>query len=262
MSYAIIDRQNIINLFHQLMEPNSPFRILRILGEAKLGKTHLITKVFLPLARQKYQAHCHVIDLRNQTQTILDVLHTLSSLLGGNEAFPVYYSAHREWMQRPKVKMHSIITALSWTIIKARDQASEERIMVRHLTSQFAIDICNLNQQALLLLFDTVEGADKDTQNWLMDTLLVQLASLDHVRIIVAGRYVPEPSASYVAICRSHELLPIEDEEAYITYCREVGATLPEQSIRDIAKVLDYKPGLFVDRVVPKYTNQLGTTYG
>jgi hypothetical protein len=254
MSYTIIDRQDVIELFHQMMKPDSPFRILRMLGEAKSGKTYLITKVFPFLAHEDHRAECHIIDLRHPTQNILDILHTLACLLGGSGSFPAYHSALREWRRRPRVLINRVFTAFSRMRITAPDAASEERMMIRCLTGEFVADIRNLNRPSLLLLFDAIDGANEHTRNWLMNTLLVQLARLDRIRILVAGRQVPEPSGSYATICRSYELLPVRDEQAYIAYCREVGATLPDQSIRDIARVFDYNPGLFVEGVLPRYT--------
>ena len=133
-------------------------------------------------------------------------------------------------------------------------------MMIRTLTSRFINDIRNLNLSSLLLLFDAVDNANDSTRDWLINTFLVQISHLDNVRIVLAGRQVPEPPGSYSEICHTYELLPIQDDQAYIAYCREIGLsgeTLSDQSIRDIAKVLDYNPGLFCDRVLSKYAGDM-----
>ena len=256
MTLKTINRQDSINLFHHLMQPDSEFHILRLLGGAKLGKTHLLTKVFPTLARQNYQAHYAVLDLRGgQAQTPTSILHTAYSQLGDPTTFPNYCAAYQELINRSKVQVTGLQAILALVQIRAIDETDESESVIRHLTSQFVADLRNLADSPLLLLFDAVEGADERTRNWLMDILLMQLSTLAHVKIVVAGRSVPEAYGSYTATCHSYELLPVDEEQAYVIYCREIGigAELEEQSIRDMARVFDYKPGLFVDFVMPKY---------
>jgi hypothetical protein len=71
---------------------------------------------------------------------------------------------------------------------------------------------------------------------------------------VVAGRWVPEPHGSYAALTRSYELQPVREIHEYISYCRQIGAALGEQSIRDLALAFDYVPGSFAD-VMPKFTH-------
>jgi hypothetical protein len=252
MPAPIINRQEAIDLFQQFMQPASEFRVLRLMGEAKMGKTHLVAKVLPILAEQGFQAHCVFLDLRNQAQTILDVLDAARGLLG-DYAFANYDRAYDRWLHRPKVEVTSLRTTLSKVQIRAEDEASEERKLTRHLTNQFVADLRNLTDTPLLLIFDQVDDCDKTTQNWLMHTLLVLVAPLDHVRVVVAGRFVPDPSGSYSLNCHSYELLAVQKVEAYIAYCHQIGASLVEQSIRDFARAFDYKPGLFADYVKPKF---------
>jgi hypothetical protein len=247
MPVITINQQDAIDLFHQLMQPDSPFRVLRLLGEAKIGKSHLMAKVYPALACETHQARCAMLDLRNRAQTVPDILHAVYSLLGGRANFPAYHTAHTEWLRRPLVEVHGLQALLSLVSIRAEEGSDESRKWVRHLTTQLTTDLGNLNDGLVVLLFDAVDDADESTQDWLMDTLLVQLVPLPHLRMVVAGRSTLEAYGSYAAFCHSRELLPVREEEEYIAYCRQVGADLVEQSIRDFAKACDYKPGLFVD---------------
>lgn len=258
MPHKTIDRQDSIQLFHQLMQTDSEFCILRLLGEAKLGKSHLLTKVFPALARRDYRACCAVLDLRGQAQTPSSILYTAYSQLGNPATLPNYCTAYQESLNRSQaqVQVTGLQAILANIQIRATDEADESEQAIRHLTSQFVADLRNLTGSPLLLLFDAVEGADERTRNWLMDTLLVQISALAHAKIVVAGRSVPEPYGSYTATCRSYELPLVDEEQAYILYCREIGAALEEQSIRDMARVFDYKPGLFVDFVMPKFARR------
>ncbi len=250
MPHVTINQTEVVNLFHELMQPNAEFRVLRLLGEAKLGKTHLVTKIFPQIARGEYHAHCAILDLRNQTQTAPDILHAACGLLGDEVVFHDYHTAYETWLNRPKVKVAGLQTFLSRVQIKQEAEADEERRITRHLIDQFIADLGRLSDAPVVLCFDAVNEASQTTSDWLMDTLIVQLTRLPHIRVVVAGRSMPEASGSYVAVCCSHQLTPVEEIEAYVTYCQQIGAQLTEQSIRDFARGLDYKPGMFADIAV------------
>ena len=77
MHHPTINGEEILALFHELMQPDSDQRVLRLMGQAKLGKSHLLTKVFPTLARQEQAACRHaILDLRSQAQGVPDVLHS------------------------------------------------------------------------------------------------------------------------------------------------------------------------------------------
>ena len=252
MSLPTINMQEAIDQFHQLMQPDCEFRVLRLLGEAKLGKSHLVTKLFPHLGQTIYQARYAVLDLRNPAQDIADILHAACNWLGGMINFPTYAAAHRDWLNRPIIQVSGLQALLSRIQVKAPEETDESHKMARHLTTQFVADLRQLTIAPVLLIFDQLDDANPANQDWLIDTLLVQLAPLTHVRVVVAGRTMPEASGSYAAICCSYELLPVHEDQAYINYCRECKIELAENEIRVLARAVDYKPGAFAD-VMPKF---------
>jgi hypothetical protein len=219
-----------------------------------MGKSHLVTKVFPALARETYQAHCAVIDLRNQAQATTDLLHVICGLLGHNIPFPAYDAAYQEWLNRPRVEVRGLQAIFSSMRVSAGEEEAESRKWARHLTAQVAVDLREVSNAQVVLLFDALDGASESTRDWLMDMLLVRLAPLPHLRIVVAGRGVPEPPGSYAVFTRNYELQPVREIHEYISYCHQIGAALGEQSIRDLALVFDYVPGSFAD-VMPKFTH-------
>jgi hypothetical protein len=251
-----IDRQEAIELFHRLMQVGGGLRVLRLEGEAKMGKTHLMTQVYQQLAQQEYGACCVLLDLRSPGQTPLDLLYDVCDLGGGRDAFPGYHAAYEKWMNRPKVQVSGLRALFARVDVRSPDQEDETQRITRSLVSEFVEDLRALSDTPTLLLFDAVERASESLQRWLTDVFLVRLCSLSHVRIVVAGRSVPDPCASYAHVCQSCRLQPVRDEEAYISFCRDTNVLLEDQSIRDIARVLDYKPGMFVDYVVPKFRSR------
>jgi len=239
-----INRQTAIEQFEQLLQLDCSFRVLRLLGEAKQGKTHLVAKVFQELARAN-QARCAVLDLRQQIQGLADILHIACSLLGGETLFTHYHAAHQEWINRPRLEVSGLQALFSKVSVRSAEEADETGKMNRHLTTQFVADLRRLDDRPLLLLFDQFDNAGGNVQSWLMNMLLAQLAPLAHVRVVVAGRTIPEASGSYATLCCSYQLLPVQEEQAYIDYCHRIKSPLNEDQIRALALALDHKPGEF-----------------
>lgn len=96
MNDPIIDRIDAVQLFRELIDPNSPQRFLRLLGEAKMGKSHLLTRIFPKIAAEQ-GFDCVVLDLRNQQITIVEHLHQIRNNLG-RDRFLHFDAAYNEWM--------------------------------------------------------------------------------------------------------------------------------------------------------------------
>jgi TIR domain len=238
-SHNMINTKDAIDLFHQLMRPNNQIQVLRLVGAGKMGKSHLLAKIFPILARQKYQARYLLLDLRNPVHTIPDILYAACSQLGSHMC-DNYLAAYKTWMS----------SSISF-------EKSEDALYKNHyLTSCFVKDLAALDDHSLLLLFDSMSSATRKVQTWLMDVLLVQISSLPHVRVILAGRSLPKAHSNSIVFSHTYHLLPITDEEAYIEYCKNLHMKLGEQSIRDFAYACDYTPGTFADLVLPKFMPQ------
>lgn len=256
----VIDRRDAIAHFHALLRGEDDMRVMRMVGDAKMGKTHLMSRVFPHVAGAEYQADCAHLDMRNAQQSVADYLHILHDALGGDRNFPTYAAAYEEWLNRPRAQVKGLSALLSSIKIDARDAAEDARREQRVLTSRFVEDLTRLNGRAIIFLFDAVNDANEEARTWLCDTFLVQLARLGHVRAVVSGRTVPEPYGSYAVCCDSFELKPVMDEQEYITFCQKRQIALDEQSIRNFARAVRYAPGQFVDLVEPVFGR--GGAYG
>jgi hypothetical protein len=167
-----------------------------------------------------------------------------------------YYSAPQVGTKPSKGRKGHVFALFSSLDSSAKNAPVGVADRNRYLTAQFVNDLGKSDDQLLLLLFDSVNNATENIQAWLMDTFLVQLSLLNRIRVVVAGRSLPEAHGSYTALCRSYQLLPVAEEEAYITYCKSLNVRLAEQSIRDFAYAFDYKPGMFADYVLPKFVQR------
>ncbi len=250
----IIDREEAVQLFYQLLDQQQPERYLRLYGLPKMGKTHLLTKSYPLIARQK-NAICQVIDLRNSSQTINDFLHIAANgLIYDYDG--EFNAAYSEWINKPQIKITGMQSLLSSIVVHGKNEKDDTKRIIPHLTRSFVNDLRVQNDRQLLLIFDAVEQCAPETRTWLTDSLLVQLQPLTHVFVVLGGRQLPELSSSYLSICLSHELGPVKKEVYYIKYCRAVGVTLVEQSIRDIAHLLGYVPGHFAEAIQRFVPNQ------
>lgn len=255
MSYEMINRQEAVTAFHRLMTTSDQMRVLRLVGEEKMSKTFLLTKVFPALARQPYQAPYAILNLNLKTQPhpVANFLCSACSQLD-IPANSNFYRAYKEWTNRPRtMNLNKLIFLGSNVKYSFPDNQHEGDL---YLTTAFAQDLRELNNGLVLLLFNQVHSADKDIQTWLMDTLLVQLSSLSYMRVVIAGCSLPMANDSYAFSCETYELLPVKEDERYIEYCRSRHIPLEDQSIRDLAHVFQYRPGLFIDYVIPAFTPQ------
>jgi len=250
----MIDREDAVGRFQALITPVTPLRVLRLLGEAKMGKTHLLTKVFPALAQQQ-RTPCAVLDLRNRQQTIITHLHNACEQLG-RDHFPAFDQAYTSWINQPQIQVSGLRAVLS--IISARSRGEEDEMtrVIPYLTRCFVGDLRQRADQALVLIFDQVDDAAPETQMWLMDTFLGQVHGLAHVRVVVGGRIIPEALGTYARFCENYELTPVKEEKAYIAYCRDIGASLVDQSICDLAKALGYAPGVFAEAVQSNFVSK------
>ncbi len=235
LPYEIINTEGAIHLFHEIMQPESPKRLLRLVGRGKMGKSHLLTYIFPGIASQVYQARCLLLDLRNPMYKVSDYLGIAVSQLD---------SQVRE----------SFDAAV--TCIEDNDDKNY------HLTTYFVKELSKLDG-SLLLLVDSIDSAKEEIQGWLMDLLLTQLSQLSQVRIVLAGRSLPEVHPSYAGLCHpaSYQLHEVMDLYAYIEFCHSVNARVDEHGVRALARAFDYIPGLFAEIIRAKFMDE-GRAHG
>jgi hypothetical protein len=242
-----INHEAAIEDFRRLLDATAPHRVLRLLGNGKMGKTFLLTRIFPRLIAAQRLRYAH-IDMHNPAHGPLDLLHTACGQLD-RRRFATFDAAYESWLNRPRIAVSGLQVLLARVSVSSRADADESARAVPLLTRKFVDDLEGLNATPLVLLFDAVDNAAPAIQSWLMASLLVQLSALPHVRVVVAGRTLPDAAGAYAARCVSHELRPVTEAEAYIAYCQAKGLRLGEQSIRDFARAAGYAPGQFADLV-------------
>lgn len=244
----MIDHDEAIAKFQQLLEPRTPYRFLRLFGEKDMGKTMLMTKVFPALARYKDAAPV-LIDMRS-SQRPVDVMRAICHQLDLTY-FRNFDRSYIELLNIPDIQI-TRFTAI-FASVKINNQPNDEdtiRYAQTLLTHNFIDDLRKWPGRTIVLLFDETDRACTTAQSWLLDTLLGYLLlsqQYTHVRVVVAGRQLPPHTGSYDSICNNHTLRPVIEIEPYIRYCRAIGSTLTEDQILLLIKNSGYVLGVFAN---------------
>jgi hypothetical protein len=248
----IIDRQPAINLYRAVLEGERRECILRLIGESKMGKTHML-RVYRHIAEQEYNARCAVIDLRSRLYDCGDLLHLVAQQLGLPN-FENYQAAHDKLASQPQMQVSGLMALLSRVSLRAEGAREAEQYQRRWLTAAFLQDLEAIPRGSpIVLLFDAFEQADRLVQDWLNESMLPGLSRITNVRVVVAGQTLPKPPATYHDVCCTHELPPVSLDDHRL-YCARIRANLSDEQIEVLHRVLDGKPGLFVELVAPKYS--------
>lgn len=244
-SHQTIDTHEAVKLFHQLMQADSRLRILYLIGDANMGKTHLLKKVFPVLAQHQYQSRCVFFDLHKYICSVSDILNMVYEQLGSKHCSN-YYKASQELMNYNKSDITSVLTEFS-SFTTFLGCSNDTRKREDRLTTQLVLDFSKMNDKPLTLFFDIADNTDEQMQLWTLRTFLMKLSLLSHVRVVVATRTLLEVPSDYIDLVHIHQLHPVKEEEEYIAYCQKLHPILQEQLIRTIARKCDYTPGIFVN---------------
>lgn len=246
-SISMIDREDAVTLFRQMLEPTPHVRVLRLIGSENMGKSHLL-RVFREIAIKDHHALCPLVDMRATTLSYSDILHTCSQQL--SIPMPNYQAAQDE-LTRQWEKNTGTLSQLLSKFSGGEKTAETSRHERHRLTAAFVQDLRALPaSMAIVLLFDTVEQASTDIQTWVTNDLLAALYPLTHVRVVLAGRQLPAISTTWQDICHPYELQPVKPYH-YRHYCETLGLTLNDGELNLIYQMWDGSPGLLVS-MTPK----------
>lgn len=246
--HKTINRQNVLTRFEALLQPDTLQRVLYLSGEAKMGKTHLLTRIFPEIARTKNMPHA-ILGFNAQVR-VVDILYELCHKLDLGGDFAHFRAAHTDSLNRPAVEVTGLQALFSKITVRAGPEGKErDPTLQTHLTDKFMQDLRALPPHPVVFFFDALDTAPVEIQTWFFNTFLNLLTTLPHLCLVVAGRTLPQPGSGYARYCQHALLGVVSDVKEYITYCQLMQATLPEQSIRDFAHATNYKPGYFADLI-------------
>ncbi|MCO5195747.1 MAG: ATP-binding protein [Anaerolineae bacterium] len=242
----LIDRITAIELFDKMIARSVSWRVLRLTGSGKMGKSRLMREY-----RHRSRTHTAVVELG---EAFPDPVSVLAALRNQLRAFPFghFVAAHDEYAQRPVVDIQDAKAFMSKMTVDVREHADAADYRQRQLTECFLRDLAEIGPaNPIVLCFDSFEQASPAQQTWLQQHLLGALCQLDHVCTVVAGRQLPQVPLAWDVHCYDHELEPVTLSD-YIEFARKMGLALAESDLRTLHIAFDGRPGLFADSA-PKF---------
>jgi TIR domain len=259
-SRETIDTHEAVKRFHHLMQPENSrfepsFRTFCLTGQAKIGKSHLLQKVFPDISQHTYHARQILIDLRDlPISSVTDVLNTICLQLGAHNC-STYSKSYQKMRNEAGSDVTSFLTDYSLVGSSAKASTTIQRQNNR-LTTDLVIDLDRLHDKPIVFFFDSFDLANKQIQNWLITSFLAKVSALPHVRVVIAGRSLPEKLGDYVGIHQIHQLAPVREDTEYFTYCQNMQVNLDEIEIASAARSCKYTPGIFINYLFIKMRHQ------
>jgi hypothetical protein len=241
-----IDRGEAMECFDAMMAANPDYTVLCLSGASKMGKTHVITRVF-PTAVVRENARQATVDLRSAVLTVEDVLTIVAERLTREPtAWQRFHQAQSKSMAPVSVNiLHSKLRDTSLDITNASENTPAQ--WDRYVTGQFIEDLALLHDRTAVLCFDNIDAATELLGQWFKDVFLTRLSALPHVRVVVTCSGTPCFPSTYADCVRVHPLLPIQDRAHFITYGRAACLNYSDGEIEVAITIARNIPGTFAE---------------
>lgn len=243
----LIDRIQAVQKFNNMLESSSTTRILRIIGEGKMGKSRLLQE-FGKLSREKWNAHCAFINLRSKLQGYSKILFEIKVQIPVSD-YANFLETQQQILSNPKVEIEKVNLIFSSLSVNMPDQKrnSDDEHIKQQITSSFCKDLHNASlDYPIVLLFDTFDNAGRNVQNWLNEQFFLEIKQIPHVYLVLAGRSLPEPHDALLDVCETYTLPPVTLDD-YISYCDHLGINASREIVEAFHNVFNGTPGLFVE---------------
>jgi DNA-binding winged helix-turn-helix (wHTH) protein len=215
--------------FAELLLPECGKRILFFYGESGIGKTTLLRHCLELLPETFYLVEFQV---RNAIVDEAEILSRVVSCLGWR-AFP-RYKAQIEALHGHKIELKNLSIAgnndqLS-AIIRSEVPVQPYERKGRLLDAWFD-DLANFSSP-ILIVFDTYEHASTEIQNWIEGPFLYRIARIRSVRVMIAGRVVPEAKTiEWGRWCSAYHLKGILDAKHWLPVVRSLNRHIPKPEL-------------------------------
>lgn len=212
--------------FAELLVSGCRQRILFFHGESGIGKTTLLQHCLdsLPEAFPLVE-----FQVRNAAVDVAEILSRTVSCLGW-AAFP-RYKAKIEAMQGNKIELENVSLIgqnHQLTAFIRSDNPIDSNEHKRQILDAWFDDLANLGR-TLLIVFDTYEHASTEVQNWIEGPFLFRVARMSSVRVLIAGRVVPDTQTiDWRRCCSAHHLKGIPDAEHWLPVVRSLNRRIPK----------------------------------
>jgi len=200
--------------FEALLQPNPSQRILFFRGQGGSGKTTLLNAC-LQIARERDVMPCIPIQLRGTAVSVAEIFHRVVDCLDW-ERLPRFMD-QVDTLQGPlRVQIdHNRQIGIGNRIdVALHAETPADRQGRRAALTQAWFDDLRALDSPLLVALDTYEAATTEVQEWISGPFLARAAQAHRLRILLAGREVPDlTNIEWGHCCTNHELLGVPESK-------------------------------------------------
>jgi hypothetical protein len=235
MDFPIANYQHPRERLRALTDNDCPVRVVFLEGAQHTGKTYLLESLKLEFTTKLVVVP---LDKRRTIPTPLEILSEISFVLG-SQHFQTFVRAARELQQRPVQAIASDLTVIgSYNRIEPVAQETEDDRLFHAIqfTRSFLDDLQKIPNELkpLVLAFDGYDSAMSLVDRWFDRALMPGLCQIDHVRLIVCGREVPENTVKWRApVGRRLELvlMGVTDEREWMPIIAALKRRIPGEAV-------------------------------
>jgi hypothetical protein len=247
----VINHKAAVERFLALIDPRASTKALHLEGASKLGKSHLVTTVFREIAESRKIPNA-LIDLRYNFLSYVDILNEIADQLGSDN-----FSHFKPDPPTFTINVTKVLSINSTdTIIPEFGERPRENDPYR-LSLRMSRDLKRFPGQQALIMFDQVEEASPELQQW-MRYLLDVFGRCAGLRFVFAGtfkrsgpqpRVFPERFKEKMESYCLKEVGSRDNVEEYIRYCQLREHRIEGPDLIAIADLSNFVPGQFVEFV-------------
>jgi hypothetical protein len=232
MTTTLADYENERRAVEALLQDTCPQRILLLQGESGSGKTSLLTHCQHSLP----PTVTHVpIQLRGSTVDVAEIFYRAGRAVRW-ERLRQFTGQVAQLQQSASVKIdRNWLLGINNHINVAlqADNPLDRACRRAALTEAWFEDVAALSEP-LLMVFDTYEQGTVETREWLDGPFLARVATVDRVRVVIAGQSVPDRhNIEWGTCCLEHRLYGVPEAKHWLPVIEALGLYIPGESPLD-----------------------------
>jgi hypothetical protein len=233
-SFPLADHRPSREAFEQLLTPDPDACILLLHGpEPEAGKTRLLDHCFARLPSDVGNVRIDMKEVSHPADELLSILR----LMLPDKLLP-HLAAARQARASPLIQVmgNRLIGVNTVSVAVTIDPESERASLIE----AFFIDAVSL-PRPLLIAIDSYERASTAAKAWVAGPFLTRIAQVKKIRVIIAGREVPELSGRWSACCGPLQRLePVTQPSEWKRVIGEMGRQLesadPDGTLAEICR--------------------------
>ncbi len=249
MTSTIADYENERRAFAALTQRDCEHRILLLRGESGSGKTTLLSHCqgSIPATAR------HVsIQLRGSTVDVAEIFYRAGRAVSWDRLRQ--FTGQVAQLQRQasvKIDRNWLLGINNHINVALQSDSPQDRSYRRAALTEAWFDDVQALSEPFLVLFDTYEAATAEIREWLSGPFLARVATVDAVRVVIAGQDVPDKlNIEWGACCYEHRLFGVPEARHWLPVIEALGLYIPNDSplnwLAGVCHALGGKPAAII----------------